>query len=395
MGNDSQYKVVGIGKIQIKMHDGVVRTLTDLYHVSDLKKNFISLNVLDLKGFKYRSKDSVLFVSKDALVVMKVTKGTSSLYTLQGETITGSASVSCLKKSNSYLTMLLHMRRGHMSEKGMVILSKRELLDNHKVFMMKHKSKTFEKFKHWNILIENQTRRKIKSLHIVNGLEFCSKECNDFCRDEGIARHYTLRYTPQQTRSPATAIDCKTTILVWSGKLANYLKLRVFRCPTYYHTNEGKLDLRCEKGILMGYNDGVKGYRILSSSERRVIFSRDVEHVVPDDTDHNVTSPDDHTYSSHLEYEKDRSIAHNRPSRNAKAPSLFGFEDYVAYTLQVAKEVEFFVSIIYREAITSKDSHMWIAALGEEINLFIRTRHGNWSNYPKEEKLLVVSGFLR
>ncbi|GKF02619.1 hypothetical protein Tco_0029542, partial [Tanacetum coccineum] len=33
---------------------------------------------------------------------------------------------------------------------------------------------------------------------------------------------------------------------------------------------------RGEKGIFMGYNDGVKGYQIWSPSERRVIFSRDV-----------------------------------------------------------------------------------------------------------------------
>ena len=77
-------------------------------------------------------------------------------------------------------------------------------------------------------------------------------------------------------RSPATAIDCKTPIEVWSGKPADYSKLRVFRCPTYYHVSEGKLDPRAKKGIFLGYGDGVKGYRIWSPSERRVILSRDV-----------------------------------------------------------------------------------------------------------------------
>ena len=179
--------------------------------------------------------------------------------------------------------------------------------------MMKHKSQAFEKFKNWKVLIENQTGRKIKRLRTDNGLEFCSREFDDFCRDEGIARHYTVRYTPQQNgvaermnmtllerarclllnagldrsywaealntacylinRSPATAIDCKTRIEVWSGKPADYSKLRVFRCPTYYHVSEGKLDPRAKKGIFLGYGDGVKGYRIWSPSERRVILS--------------------------------------------------------------------------------------------------------------------------
>ncbi|GJV18246.1 transposable element [Tanacetum coccineum] len=525
MGNDSPCKVVGIGTIRINMHDGVVRTLTDVRHVPDIKKNLISLGVLDSKGFKYTSENGVLRVSKGALVMMKATKGTSSLYTLQGETITGSASVSCSEKSNSYLTKLWHMRLGHMSEKGMVILSKRGLLDNHKVanlefcehcvigkqkrvsfskaihqtkgtldylhadcwgpsrvpslggaryflsiiddfsrmtwvFMLKHKSEAFEKFKHWKILIENQTGRKIKRLCTDNGLEFCSREFNDFCRDEGIARHYTVRYTPQQNwvaermnrtllertrclllnagldrsfwaealntacylinRSPATAIDCKTPIEVWSGKPADYSKLCVFGCLAYYHVSEGKLDPRGEKGIFMGYGDGVKGYRIWSPSKKRVILSRDVifdedylfrvkqdpieskledgvsgevedvpkqvEHVVPGDMDHDDTSPDDHTNLPHLEHEQDRSIAHDRPRRNVKAHTRFG--DYVAYALQVAEEVESLEPTTYREAITSKDSDMWIAAMGEEIESLHKNETWELVQLPERRKIV-------
>ncbi|GJW76791.1 retrovirus-related pol polyprotein from transposon TNT 1-94 [Tanacetum coccineum] len=244
MGNDSPCKVVGIGTIRINMHDGVVRTLTDVRHVPDLKKNLISLGMLDSKGFKYTNENGVLRVSKGALVVMQATKD---------------------------LTKLWHMRLGHKIEKGMVILSERGLLDNHKiaslefcehyvigkqkrVFMMKHKSEAFDKYKHWKILIKNETKRKIKRLRTDNGFEFYLREFNDFCRDEGIVRHYTVRYTPQQngvaepmnktllerTRclllndgldrsfwaealnttcylinwSPATAIDCKTPIEV-------------------------------------------------------------------------------------------------------------------------------------------------------------------------------------
>ncbi|GJU35103.1 retrovirus-related pol polyprotein from transposon TNT 1-94 [Tanacetum coccineum] len=405
-----------------------------------------------------------------ALVVMKATKGTSSLYTLQGEMIIGYASVSCLEKSNSDLMMLWHKCLGHMNEKGIVILSKRRLLDNHNVaslvfcehcvigkqkrvslskaihqtkgtldylhadcwgpsripslggaryflsiiddfsrmtwvFMMKHKSEAFEKFKHWKILIENQTGRKIKRLRTDNGLEFCSREFNDFCRDEGIARHYTVRYTPQQNgvaermnrtllertrcqllnagldrsfwaealntacylinRSPATAIDCKTPIEVWSGKPADYSKLRVFGCPAYYHVSEGKLDPRGEKGIFMGYGEGVKGYRIWSPSEIRVEdVPKQVEHIIPRDMDHNVTSRDDHTNFPHLDYEQDRTIVHDRPHRNEKCPSRFGFEDYVAYALQVTEEVESLKPATYREAITSKDSDIFKATFG-------------------------------
>ncbi|GKB23384.1 RNA-directed DNA polymerase, eukaryota [Tanacetum coccineum] len=256
----------------IKMHDDVFRTLTDVRHVSDLKKILISLGVFDSNGFKYMSENGVLCVSKGALVVMKETKSTSYLYTLQGETITGSAFVSCSEK----------------------------------VFMMKHKSGVFEKFKHWKILIEDQTGRKIKHLRTDNGLEFCSREFNDFCRDEGIVRHYTVRYTPQQNRT---------------GKPVDYSKLRVFRCPAYYHVSEGKLEPRGEKGIFMGYGD--------------------------------------EDYLFYVKQDPIESKLENDVSEKV--------EDYVAYALQVAKEVESLEPATYREAITSKDSNKWIAAMGEEI----------------------------
>ena len=43
-----------------------------------------------------------------------------------------------------------------------------------------------------------------------------------------------------------------------------------------YHVNEGKLEPKAKKGLFMGYGDGVKGFQVLSPSERKVILSRDV-----------------------------------------------------------------------------------------------------------------------
>ena len=47
MGNDISCKVVGIGSIQIKMFDGTIKILTDVRHVPEVRKNLISLGVLD------------------------------------------------------------------------------------------------------------------------------------------------------------------------------------------------------------------------------------------------------------------------------------------------------------------------------------------------------------
>ena len=47
MGNNATSKIVGVRSIQIKMFDGMVRTLSDVRHVPGLKKNLISLSTLD------------------------------------------------------------------------------------------------------------------------------------------------------------------------------------------------------------------------------------------------------------------------------------------------------------------------------------------------------------
>jgi len=47
LGDDSPLDIVGIGSIQIKMHDGIVRTLADVRHIPDMSKKFISLSTVN------------------------------------------------------------------------------------------------------------------------------------------------------------------------------------------------------------------------------------------------------------------------------------------------------------------------------------------------------------
>ena len=50
MGNEAPCKIVGICTVRIKMFDGIIRTLGDVKHVPDLKRNIISLSTLNSKG---------------------------------------------------------------------------------------------------------------------------------------------------------------------------------------------------------------------------------------------------------------------------------------------------------------------------------------------------------
>ncbi|XP_027120508.1 uncharacterized mitochondrial protein AtMg00300-like [Coffea arabica] len=99
-----------------------------------MTKNLISLNTLDSKGFRFSGGSGDLCISKDSLVVLKGIKH-GILYILQGSTLTGSATaaVASFEDRRSNMTKLWQIRLGHMSEMGMQILSKRDLLKDHKV----------------------------------------------------------------------------------------------------------------------------------------------------------------------------------------------------------------------------------------------------------------------
>ncbi|KAJ4720887.1 Retrovirus-related Pol polyprotein from transposon TNT 1-94 [Melia azedarach] len=478
MANSYICKAVGIGSIKIRTHDGKFCTLNDVRHVPLMTKNLISLSMLDNKGFSFQGEGGVLHVCKGSNVVLKgVKRGT--LYFLQGFTLLSSVAVASSEIDKDNMTKLWHMRLGHMSARGMQILSKGDLLCGHKikdlefcehcifgklhrskfpkaihrtkgtldyihsdcwgpsrveslgshryfvsmiddfsrmtwVFIMKHKSEAFKNFRQWKALVENQTGKKIKRLRTDNGLEFCWSEFDEFCKNEGIARHHTVRDTPQQNgvtermnqtllerarcmlsnaeltrrfwaeavstacylinRGPHTGINLKTPFEVWSGKSADYSNLRAFGCTVYYHVNEGKLEPRAKKGVFVGYGDGVKGYRIWSPSEKRVVLSRNVvfdensmfnptvksivvsengsvekqveQQVTLDESEpqHKDQHPQSESEpsSSSLPVASQHSLALNRSKRANYGipPKRYGFEDMVAYALQVAEEVD-------------------------------------------------------
>ena len=133
MGDSTPHKIVGIGSIQIKISDGVIRTLTNVRHIPTMTRNPISLSTLDLKGYKYSAGGGVMNVSIGSLVVMKGDLKSANLYLLRGTTILGSVATISKSLSDSDATKLWHMRLGHMSELGLVELSKRGLLDGHNI----------------------------------------------------------------------------------------------------------------------------------------------------------------------------------------------------------------------------------------------------------------------
>ena len=110
MNNDVSCKVARIGNIKIKMFDGVVRTLCDVRHVPDLRKNLISLGTLDYNKFSYKSTSGIMKVNKGVMTVMKGQKLARNIYKLLGTTIVGGVAT---VESESASTVLAYVVRAY------------------------------------------------------------------------------------------------------------------------------------------------------------------------------------------------------------------------------------------------------------------------------------------
>ena len=64
------------------------------------------------------------------------------------------------------------------------------------VYFLKRKSETVAKFKEFKALVENQSDRQIKVLRSDRGGEYDSKAFHEYCKQHGIRRQFTTRYTP-------------------------------------------------------------------------------------------------------------------------------------------------------------------------------------------------------
>ncbi|KAJ4719063.1 Retrovirus-related Pol polyprotein from transposon TNT 1-94 [Melia azedarach] len=181
MANSSVCKAVGIGSIKIRTHDGKFCTLNDVRHVPLMTKNLISLSMLDNKGFSFQGEGGVLHVCKSSNVVLKGVKR-DTLYFLQGSTLSSSVAVASSEIDKDNMTKLWHMRLGHMSARGMQILSKGDLLCGHKI-------KDLEFCEHC-ILGKLHRSKFPKAIHRTKGtLDYIHSDCWGPSRVESLGSH--------------------------------------------------------------------------------------------------------------------------------------------------------------------------------------------------------------
>ena len=192
------------------------------------------------------------------------------------------------------------------------------------VYFLRNKSETMTKFKDYVSLMENFSGQKmqklsIKTLRSDNGGEYLSNEFTRFCNENGISREFSNPQTPEQNgvaerfnrtmiesarsmlyhsklplnfwaeavntavyirnRSPTVSCGNKTPFECWFQKKPDVSHMRVFGSLCFVHIPDSqrqKLDAKSYKGILVGYPEGTKGYKIYNLSSGKFVKTRNV-----------------------------------------------------------------------------------------------------------------------
>ena len=186
------------------------------------------------------------------------------------------------------------------------------------VFFLKEKSEAYHHFKIFKNLAESECGERIKCFRTDRGGEFNYEEFKNFCDMNGIKRHFTAPYSPQQTevveRKNRTIMSFVKSMLkekrlpieLWaeavntcvyvlnqsftkilldstpyekrSGRKPSIDHLRVFGSVVHVKTAKkvSKLEDKSSVMILIGHELGTKAYRCLDPKNFKVTIGKDV-----------------------------------------------------------------------------------------------------------------------
>ena len=182
VGNGARVVAVVVGTYSLPLPSGLILELNNCYYVPAIIKNIISIPVLDNEGFSFTIEKGCFSVYLNSMFYA-TTKRSNGLYFLDCEPFDVCESCLMGKMTKSPFTVkgerasdllgLIHTDVcGPMSTKarggfGYFITLMDDLSRYGYVYLMKHKSASFEKFKEFQDEVQNQLGKTIKALPLV------------------------------------------------------------------------------------------------------------------------------------------------------------------------------------------------------------------------------------
>lgn len=305
------------------------------------------------------------------------------------------------------------------------------------VFFLKHKSEVRSNIEKFISLAERETNQKIKVLRTDNGTEFCNDYLKNVLERKGIRHQKSVVYTPEQNgraeREMRTIVEAarsmiknwnknlwaeavntavfvinrtgpsntpnKTPFELWHKRQYDIKGLKIFGSKVSVHIPKSKRTKWDDKntiGTFVGYDENVKGFRILFQ-DKKVEIHRDVIFLPQDTIENNIIEQTE-TYQEQLEEETvteengtediqspdenvEVSAPRHYPQRNRRRPSyLDDYEldpDTVLLALCSDEDPK-----TYEEAMQSNESSKWKEAMDNEIKAL--EENETWSNVKSD-----------
>jgi hypothetical protein len=131
LGDDSTTRIIGRGKVKLRLIYGRIRTLPSVLHIPGLARNLIFLRKMDDAGVKTIFEKETCRMVRGAMMLLKVVRF-GTLYKLQGITTRDGCNISIVldirveeettPTVSGEKVMLWHQRLGHIGEKGLRLL---------------------------------------------------------------------------------------------------------------------------------------------------------------------------------------------------------------------------------------------------------------------------------
>ncbi|GFT14655.1 retrovirus-related Pol polyprotein from transposon TNT 1-94 [Trichonephila clavipes] len=356
------------------------------------------------------------------------------------------------------------------------------------VFPIRNKSDVFHTFIRFQKRAERFLSKKVIAVRTDGGLEFCNKDMDNFLTELGIKHEVTNSYTPEMNgvaeRFNLTSLDGIKTLLnssevphkfwgeallcftyAWnrichkdsnkapfekySGRKPSVLHPKPFGCLAYAGVPKQirkKFDMRAKMGIMMGYAQRTKGYRIWLIDENKLVetinarfdenkrginfkqkvnsnlgynlnlpdyydeddFDRVKDSLtsrlvsktsteMPSTSEKPDVSSDNHSLIPCTEVKWIRNIGRKVTGSNVyysiegEATQLKSFNEIERYYLSEQQEalmVEVTIPNGYKQAIRSRDASKWHDAMNKEINVMMERKVWDLVDHPDNIKIL-------
>nr|ABW74560.1 polyprotein [Boechera divaricarpa] len=257
-GNGSCVEIAGKGSILFVCKMGEQRSLNGIYYTPKLKHNILSLGQpTELQ----RMDDYLKMFDPCGRLLIQVTRTPNRLYKANMQI----EKTMCLQANIDETSWRWHQRLRHVNFRALKSMADKKMvfkLPSTKIetetcesclagkqtrnffcqIPTSEKGDANERFKRFKAMIEQQTGKSIKTFRTDRGGEFRSTEFNMFCEENGILRHLTTPYTPQQNgvveRHNRTLMEMMRSMMktlnlpnyLWGEAKPNDEHLRIFGC---------------------------------------------------------------------------------------------------------------------------------------------------------------------